>query len=121
MRPLLLLLVSLFSIACATTRPLAPQETLPTPALGDRMIVEVTSGEVLPLEPVLRDLRTVNHLYVGERHAVPGYQDTQLEVVRALDSVGAHIGIGVEWLPMETQGTVDAFIAGELTESEFMT
>jgi uncharacterized iron-regulated protein len=119
MRQITLLLVFLMTTACATT------QTADKPAsghfeLGDRMIVEVTSGEVRATTEVVRDLRTVRHLYVGERHAVPGYQETQLEVVRSLHQSGARIGIGIEWLPMESQKLINAYITGSITEDEFI-
>ena len=115
-----LLVVALAAASCATTVHRGTADTAPLPGHTDRMIVEVTSGEVLGYRSVLKDLQSVRHIYVGERHAVPGYQETQLEVLRLIHRSGTEVGVGIEWLPMESQPIIDAFIARDINEPEFV-
>ncbi|MEC8022816.1 MAG: ChaN family lipoprotein, partial [Myxococcota bacterium] len=115
-----LLAVALATASCATTVHRGTADTAPLPGHTDRMIVEVTSGEVLGYRSVLKDLQSVRHIYVGERHAVPGYQETQLEVLRLIHRSGTEVGVGIEWLPMESQPIIDAFIARDINEPEFV-
>ncbi|MFT5434131.1 MAG: putative iron-regulated protein, partial [Myxococcota bacterium] len=108
-----LVLAALLVSACATTQP--------TNDRHDRAIVDVASGELLSHAQAVRSLRRVRHIYVGEHHTSAPHHAVQLEVARSLHDAGVEIGIGIEWLSAEHQASLDAWVAGTLSESDFQT
>ena len=107
---------ALLLTACATT---GPQKKEPL-ASGPNSIVNLRTGDVLSRTEAAGYLATHRHVYVGERHGSAVHHGVQLQVAKALLAQGQPIAIGVEWLPVETQGDLDEGLAGRITEKVFL-
>lgn len=57
---------------------------------------------------------------VGEHHTNPAHHATQLAVIRNLKKSGADVAIGLEMFRKESQPALDRWVAGELSETEFI-
>ncbi len=112
------LIIALLLSGCGTTG-----AVIGTPAPttdGQRLIVDVTSGEVLTRERAVARLMAARHVYVGEQHGSATHHRVQLEVLEAMRSAGADLAIGIEWLPIEAQPAVDAWFSGAIDEEAFL-
>jgi uncharacterized iron-regulated protein len=87
---------------------------------GGRVIVDVATGETRSPGEVIDDLRSVRHVYVSEVHDSATDHGVQAEVVRVLHDAGAHVVIGVEWLPADAQPALDAWTAGRMDEATLL-
>ena len=82
------------------------------------IVVETKNSATLPeLMAKLADERVV---YVGETHTA--YEDhlLQLDVLREMATQPGELAVGVEWFQARFQPVVDAYMAGEIGEAEFL-
>ncbi len=98
-------------------------------------IAETTRGQRYPVEPAPVGVRTSNQntfpaiidelfanrvVYVGETHTSYPDHQLQLRIVRALYARDQNLAIGMEMFNRSSQGVLDEYIAGKLTEKEFL-
>ncbi len=82
------------------------------------IVVETKNSATLPqLMTKLADERLV---YVGETHTA--YEDhlLQLDVLREMATQPGELAVGVEWFQARFQPVVDAYMADEIDEAEFL-
>lgn len=108
----LFLLVSL--MACATT---AKKSQSPY-THGE--LIETSNKRVIPKDELASILAPYSVIFVGEVHANPDHHAFQLEALRALYKSGDSIAVGMEMFPREAQPVLDRWVAGLLTEDEFI-
>lgn len=82
-------------------------------ALRLRDNVEIPVAE---MEGRLSDVRLI---FVGEFHKRLGHHRMQLNVIKALDTAGVRLAIGLEMFTSENQGVLDRWVAGEMSEMAF--
>jgi uncharacterized iron-regulated protein len=102
--------------------------TLPAVAVPGATDVSVTDNQTRVLDT--RTLTDMEHLldaiadrrvvFVGETH--DHYEDhlTQLQVIEGLQQRGKDLAIGVEFFQQPYQAPIDAYLAGEIDEPEFL-
>lgn len=79
-----------------------------------------TNGAQLDRERLLDGLAHPHIVLLGEHHAEATHQRWQLDTVRALHQRHADIVIALEMFPRRVQPALDAWVAGELDEAEFL-
>jgi uncharacterized iron-regulated protein len=85
---------------------------------GETLVVETAALTGLEdLIPHLLDRRVV---YVGEQH--DRYEDhlSQLAIIRGLHEHGRDVAIGMEFFQQPFQGALEAYVAGDIDESELL-
>jgi uncharacterized iron-regulated protein len=84
------------------------------------MVSGVRPESAISMEEIIEDVIDSDVIYVGESHT--NYEDhrVQLEVIRALYERGRKFAIGMEMFQRPFQEALDAYIAGETTEKEFL-
>ncbi len=88
------------------------------PAAAETLVLQTADLDGLDdLIPLLLDRRVV---YVGEQH--DRYEDhlNQLAVIRGLHEGGGDVAVGMEFFQQPFQGVLDAYIAGEISETEML-
>ncbi|MGM0574113.1 MAG: ChaN family lipoprotein [Myxococcota bacterium] len=115
-RAVLLLALAWLSTGCASTG----HGMRDHPTLDEAVAVSTAGGEPLDREAVLARLEQARHVYVAEEHGSPLHHRAQLEVLRLLHEAGVPVAVGVEWLPVDAQPVLDAWVAGELDEEAFV-
>jgi len=83
------------------------------------LIVESTTGAALDDAALFAKLATVDIVYVGERHDMPLHHQVQAAVVDAVTARRAGTVVGFEMLSIDQQPTLDAYLTGAMSESDF--
>ncbi len=100
----LVLLVPLV-LACATTRPLPPDEHL-----RDR-VIDGRTGQVLTPREVDARLLAARVVFVGEEHGNPLFHRVQGEVLERVARLDPDTAMAIEWLPPSKSLALLGFIA----------
>jgi uncharacterized iron-regulated protein len=74
----------------------------------------------LPPGKLAARLETKRVVFVGETHTRYGDHLNQLEIIRRLHQLDPNLVIGVEYFQQPLQSKVDDYIAGRITEHEFL-
>jgi uncharacterized iron-regulated protein len=85
----------------------------------DGITATATGGLVTPAE-FARQLATTQVVFVGEEHTNAEAHAVQLAVLRALADSGRAVTVAVEMLPWTQQAVLDEWVAGRLTEDDFL-
>ena len=80
----------------------------------DRQLQPLTSADVFPL------LNEASIVLLGEQHTLLEHHRWQLHMLSGLYASRPQLVIGLEMLPREVQPVLDAWVAGNLSESEFL-
>ncbi|MDF1555398.1 MAG: ChaN family lipoprotein, partial [Deferrisomatales bacterium] len=109
--------------ACAAQKPTmnieSPYRDLNTLARGQ--IVHLATGRLLTEDELYAHLAHYRVVYVGESHDSVDDHAVQLSVLTAINQrFPGRVALGMEMLRRPSQGDVDAFLAGKLTEKEFL-
>lgn len=80
----------------------------------------VRPRSALDLDDIIRDVIDRAVIYVGESHTTYEDHRVQLEVIRALHERGRKFAVGMEIFQRPFQKALDEYIAGEITEKEFL-
>ncbi|ANM29194.1 hypothetical protein ABI59_05680 [Acidobacteria bacterium Mor1] len=78
-----------------------------------------SAGESLDAEELAEVCASRSLVYVGDYHAVPGYQTYTAELLRRLASRRKDVILGVEFVFTRQQRTLDHLQSGLLTDEEF--
>lgn len=89
-------------------------------AAANAHTLDVTEGTFVSFEEVIDDLKGVRLVFMGELHDNMGHHQAQLQVIRALHEQGVPVAIGLEMFRTENQEVLDRWVAGELSEEEFL-
>ncbi len=105
--------ISLFlSLVIAGTTLLSPYAQAHTLRLSD--------DRVISLADLLEDLGEVRLVFMGELHDRSGHHQAQLQIVRNLHEAGRPVAIGLEMFRSDGQAVLDSWVAGKLSEKEFL-
>lgn len=120
----ILSIISLALTACTMTQQLLgdPEEPYPPavqPAVGD--IYHLPTGIRVSLEQMTAAAADTRIIYVGETHDNPAAHRLELQVLKAAaTSHPGQVSLGMEMFNTEQQQALDRWVAGELTEKEFL-
>ncbi|ANC92147.1 PDZ domain-containing protein [Azospirillum humicireducens] len=78
------------------------------------------TGTALEPVPLLRRLADAPVVLLGEQHDKADHHRWQLHTLAGLHALNPDLAIGLEMLPRRLQPVLDRWVAGELTESEFL-
>jgi uncharacterized iron-regulated protein len=77
-------------------------------------------GEAISADRLFQDLAKAEVVLLGESHDRMEHHRWQMHTLAALQAYRPDIVIGLEMLPREAQPALDAWVAGELSEAEFL-
>jgi uncharacterized iron-regulated protein len=83
-------------------------------------ILSAETGKPVFFEELLKDLKQVRAVYVGEQHTNPAHHEIQLRIITELFNVYPNIAVGMEMFDRSYQPVLDQWSAGQLEESEFL-
>jgi uncharacterized iron-regulated protein len=72
------------------------------------------------LAQLIERLKTADVIFLGEKHDNDAGHQFQLEVIQALHAAGCDLAIGMEQFERDIQGAVDDYLAGKLSEEDFL-
>lgn len=115
------------AVLMALTIGLAPSDCLlgqePAAAPTDSQAVYITDNRTdgrLELAQLIERLKTADVIFLGEKHDNDAGHQFQLEVIQALQAAGCDLAIGMEQFERDVQGAVDDYLAGKLSEEDFL-
>lgn len=103
----------LLAVGCI---PLAPRVA----AQDHRSVQAIDLVSPLTLDRVVTQLAAKRVVFVGETHDRYDHHLNQLEIIRRLHQLDANLAIGVEYFQQRFQPQVDDYIAGRITEDQFL-
>jgi len=74
----------------------------------------------LPIKTLISDLALRSVVLLGERHDSAEHHRWQLQVITALHAARTDMVIGLEMFPRAAQPALDRWIAGAVSEAEFL-
>jgi len=97
------------------------------PRLKDRrievapgQIVSLETGKPIPFEDMIRELKPVPFILVGESHDSLPAHELQARIIRALYEQDARLAVGLEMVAAARQESLTRWSLGELTDEEFL-
>ena len=80
---------------------------------GDDIIIRVKNIDQVSLDQLVKELKGVKVLTIGEQHDNSAHHRTQLLIISALHEAGYDIAIGFEQFGAHSQGGLDRWVAGK--------
>jgi len=80
----------------------------------------VDLDSALPPDKLATQLATKRVVFIGEIHDRYDHHTNQLEIIRRLHELDPNLAIGVEYFQQPFQQQVDDYIAGRISENEFL-
>jgi uncharacterized iron-regulated protein len=103
----------------AVLPPAAPLQ--PAGPIGAGQILDVQAGAGILFDDLIHSLASKDVVFIGEIHDNPAHHLMQTQILQALlNRWGTSAVIGMEFFPRPAQESLDRYIKGELTESEFL-
>ncbi|WP_434614722.1 ChaN family lipoprotein [Azospirillum sp. B2RO_4] len=78
------------------------------------------TGTAVEPVPLLRRIAEAPVVLLGEQHDKPDHHRWQLHTLAGLHALNPDLAVGMEMLPRRLQPVLDRWVAGELTENEFL-
>ena len=78
------------------------------------------TGTAVEPVPLLRRISEALVILLGEQHDKPDHHRWQLHTLAGLHALNPDLAVGLEMLPRRLQPVLDRWVAGELTEGEFL-
>lgn len=83
-------------------------------------IFEGNSGYALNLSNTMPDLKAGDIVIIGENHGLKTHQAQQLEIMNEIRKRGLKVSVGLEFFYFPDQPLVNQWIAGTLSEADFL-
>jgi len=83
-------------------------------------VTDNRSDQRLEMAQLIEQLKSADVIFLGEKHDNDAGHQFQLEVIQGLQAAGCDLAIGMEQFERDVQGAVDDYLAGKLTEEEFL-
>jgi uncharacterized iron-regulated protein len=97
----------------------APYSPSRAPEIGD--ILHSRTGHYISQQQLFSDLTRYPLVYVGELHDNPASHRLQVEILKAMQARHpGKVALGMEMFNNEQQDVLDQWVAGELSEKEFL-
>lgn len=88
--------------------------------IGEHAPTGVVQGKALPFSTLITSLAQNRVVFVGEIHDRYDHHLHQLAVLQGLHQRNPKLAIGVEWFQQSFQPVLNDYLAGKLTEVEFL-
>jgi uncharacterized iron-regulated protein len=93
----------------------------PTGPPGTGQILELQTGARLFFDELIHSLSSKDVVFIGEIHDNPDHHLIQVQILQALlNRWGPDVVVGMEFFPRPVQESLDLYIKGAWTESEFL-
>ncbi|MDP3260994.1 MAG: ChaN family lipoprotein, partial [Thermodesulfovibrionales bacterium] len=80
----------------------------------------VAVSDLKTLKDVINSISNKRVIYTGEQHNQFAHHDIQLKVIKGLHAKNKRLAVGMEMFQRPFQGTLDDYIAGRISEKEFL-
>ena len=105
---LLLMLIFMFTLVRSTA------------CIAERSVLRISDGKIISFSRMMKELRGIRVVVIGENHENPGHHRIQLDVIKAVHGAGTPLVLGLEMFSADTQPELDHWARGELDEPAFI-
>ncbi len=99
-------------------RPVTP--AVARPSYVPQRVYDTRRNAFVDFEVMLADLARADVVFVGEQHDDPNTHRLELALLEGLHRRGVAITVSLEMFERDVQGALDRYLAGTLTEKEFL-
>ncbi len=92
----------------------------PQSPLQKNTIISGKTGQPISFEELIRDLATVQIIYIGEIHTDPFHHKIQLDIIKAIFQIKPELTVGMEMFDRSYQPQLDKWSRNELNEASFL-
>lgn len=108
---------SILALAAVMVLAAAPVWAAAEPA---RLLAVFADGVRSTWDAAVRELSRKRVVFLGEQHDDPATHELELAALRALHETGDPVVLSLEMFETDVQDDLDAYLAGRLTEAEFL-
>jgi uncharacterized iron-regulated protein len=83
-------------------------------------IISMESGKPVAFEQMIKAMKSVPFIHIGETHNSMPMHDLQARIIRALYDQDHHLAVGLEMYPVTQQEVLSKWGLGILTEADFI-
>jgi len=94
---------------------------LPANAFADGVITRLSDRQSIKFSQMITDTEGSDVIFVAETHDSKQHHELQLDVIRSLRAKKVPLAIGLEMFQANSQGQLDDWVAGRITEQDFKT
>lgn len=116
-------LFALLGLAFSQTAPdpdLLPIGRSGTAQVGPGQIYDLRHNKLSSINDLVSQAGGLRFVYLGEQHATTAHQQMEAQVIRALQTAGRSVDVGMEMYTRPKQDVLDQWSAGKLTEDQFL-
>ncbi len=84
-------------------------------------VISTATGKEVTVDAVVEACKGKSFLFLGENHATMPHQQMQADLILGLVKAGRKVIVGLEMYTRPKQDFLDSWVAGKLTEEEFLT
>ncbi len=90
------------------------------PVFGYERVLRVKDGTVISFGQMINEIKESAIVFVGEIHDSEAHHKAELDVIRALNTSGVPLAIGLEMFRKDSQHELDSWVNGRMTLDKFM-
>jgi len=109
---------ALFAVACILPVSVASAEVDNCVPIGKVLLPD--SRQIVSNKELVRQVKSRQVVLLGEHHDNAEHHRWQLEMITALNVWNDNLALGFEMFPRRMQSVLDQWVAGELSEKEFL-
>lgn len=113
----LLLLAAVTLAGCSSRTPVA---VAPEPTLVPHRVIESSTGKATDFNGLVDRALEAEIVFFGEFHDDPGTHSLQRSLLEAVAARHGNVILALEMFERDVQPIMDAYLAGEITETEFL-
>jgi uncharacterized iron-regulated protein len=108
------------SIIAAASLLLAVLTVLIAGMMHQNEVLRVSDKSIITFNDMMRDLKMVNIVFIGEVHSIPEHHRMELEVIRAFHESDRPLAIGLEMFRKDSQKDLDSWVDGASSLAQFL-
>ena len=117
---MLSLLAGLLWLAQAAQAPPPGPPSPPPPVYVPERVYDTRKQAFTDLESMLADVAKADIVFVGEQHDDPNTHRLEAAILDGLRRRGVTVTLSLEMFERDTQADVDSYLAGKVSEEEFL-
>jgi uncharacterized iron-regulated protein len=110
---------ALFVSACAASIAATQQQSCPAP--GQWLVPQAGEAKTEPPDQVFARLARQHVVFLGENHENAEHHRWQLHTIAGLHALRPQMVLGLEMFPRRLQPVLDQWVAGQLSDEEYLT
>ncbi len=83
-------------------------------------VLRVRDGKIITFQQMIKEVKKVNIVFIGEVHDSIEHHETELAVIRAFHESDTPMSVGLEMFRADSQGALDSWVQGKSSLEQFL-